>query len=765
MSKKSFHIILTLTVGFLFILGDAFILCAQERAIEEFTLEEIMVTAEKREVNVQKIPASVQALVGVDLAEQGKVTVAEMLENVPNLVYNTNTMFGRGAPTGNITIRGIKRTPDGGGPGPIPATTSTYVDGVFEGTGYDYDIDRIEVLRGPQGTLYGRSATGGVVAFYTKNPILEELSGNLMAQYGSGTRINTQGAFNVPVGDKVALRAAVNYVHQDNGYRLGDPGGGNETKEGRIKALFQPNEQFSALLSLSTAMNSQKTGGWTHHLTGPDEIVLEGARADVGDDIPYKYKQGFLELNYDLGDSALTYIGAIHTQENLGNGGVNVMGENLQYDKRTGVPNKTQTHELRWASDTEGPLSWLIGGNYFKYTYRWENIVWQKGVIGIDDPAYTDAPIFGQWNKGDIKDYGLFTEETYELRDDMRITAGLRYDKTKLNTFVGYDFNMNVQGMYALNPPNIYHFPSADQTYELHVFDFDNLTYKLRFEYDLTPENMLYAVTATGFVPGFVCYSASPQFGPTGFTGEVFFIPFIFEQEKLTSYEVGTKNRFLDNRLQVNGAVFYQDYEGYQEAINIIPPGVPSPPKFALVAVPVRMFGYEADLSWLLTPYDKVTFTAAWLDAKVKSYPMMPDPQDPTQLVSIQQFMQLERVPGLHEVTANLTYDHTFMLGNSSSLVPRAELRYSSGYYLGNVNIWQKDLGYQPWLYQDSVMLLNLGATWFSPENNYSITGYIRNAMDKLYKTGVGLPQQAGGDADVTLGDPRTYGIIVNVNF
>jgi len=461
----------------------------------------------------------------------------------------------------------------------------------------------------------------------------------------------------------------------------------------------------------------------------------------------------------------LTYIGAIHTQENLGNGGVNIRGTNLQYDKRTGKPNKTQTHELRWASNTEGPLSWLIGGNYYNYTYKWQNIVWQKGIIGETNPNLVDVPIFGQWNKGDVKDYGLFTEETYKLRDDLRITAGARYDKTKVNTFVGYDFNENVQGMYALNPPIIVHFPSATQTYKLIVFNLHNITYKLRLEYDLTPENMLYALTATGFLPGTAIYSASPGFGPTGFTGVVNFIPFILEQEKLTSYEVGAKNRFLDNRLQVNGAAFYEDYAGYQEALNVIPPGVPSPPQFALARVPVKIYGLEADISLLLTQYDKVTFTAGWQDAKVKSFPNIPNPQNPTQMVSVKDFIQVTRVPGLPPVTANLIYDHTFIFGDGSSLVPRAELRYTSAYYLGQVNKYEKAQGYLPWEHQDSVVLLNLGATWTSPQDKYSITGYARNVTDKEYATSVALPSQGATAADVTLGDPRTYGIMLSVKF
>jgi outer membrane receptor protein involved in Fe transport len=766
MGKGSFHIILAVISGIVFIFGEAASICAQQSQSNEFTLEEITVTAEKRAVNIQTIPASVQALEGTDLVDQGKATVAQMLENVPNLVWaaedTTNT---RGGPNDNITIRGIKSTQNTGGPGPIPSATSTYVDGVFAGTGGDYDIDRIEVLRGPQGTLYGRSATGGVVAFYTKNPKLGEFSGNVTAEYGSGSRINTQGAINVPVGDKVALRAAVRYLHQEEGYRLDDKGGGSETKEGRIKALFQPTEQFSALLILSAEEAQAKTGGWTYALTAPNKIVYKGYHTDVFDDIPSKYKQGSLELNYNLGDSALTYIAAMHTMEHLGKGGAQIRNGSAVVSSYTGEPAKTQTHEIRWASNTEGPLSWLIGGNYYKYTYQVVNQVLQHRLIGDDDPNTFDAPLFGQWLKGDITDYGLFTEDTYKLRDDMRITAGLRYDKTKVNTLMGYDFNLAMKANgAALNPPNNLHFPTG-ATYTEVSPDFDNVTYKLRFEYDLTPENMLYALTATGFLPGTSAYVTAPTFGPlpTGGFGvtNVDFIPYIFKQEKLTSYEVGSKNRFMDKRLQVNVAAFYMNYQGYQEAINISPPGQPPPGVTALLRLPVRIIGLETDASWLLTQYDKVTLTAGWLDAEAKKYP----PVDTSLgVVSAKQFMVLKRIPGLPDVTANLVYDHTFLFGDGSSLVPRAELRYTSGYYLGQVTELEKSKGYLPYLYQDSVVLLNLSATWSSAKDKYSITGYIRNATDKEYKTSVGLPI-GSQSATATVGDPRTYGIMVSVKF
>jgi outer membrane receptor protein involved in Fe transport len=224
---------------------------------------------------------------------------------------------------------------------------------------------------------------------------------------------------------------------------------------------------------------------------------------------------------------------------------------------------------------------------------------------------------------------------------------------------------------------------------------------------------MLYVLTATGFLPGSAYFSASPTFGPMpgGGFGVVAmdFLPFIYEQEKLTSYELGSKNRFLNNRLQVNGSVFYMNYEGYQEAVNILPPGQPPPPRFAVLRLPVEVYGLEADFTWLLTANDKVTLTAGWLKATATEYPTVPDGTGG--VTSAKPYMGLKRIPGLPGVTADLTYDHTFFFGNGSSLVPRAELRYTSGYYLSQITEVQKSQGYLPYLYQDSVVLLNLSAS------------------------------------------------------
>jgi outer membrane receptor protein involved in Fe transport len=145
---------------------------AQDPAAEsEFSLEEITVTAEKRVQNLQETPSSVTAIDGGSLMEFGKTTTSEILQNIPNIMYG---QYGSGKdvvgynPDGGISIRGLKYRQRG--EGHSPSATATYVDGVFQGIGGNFDISRVEVLRGPQGTLYGRSATAGVVAFYTQQP-------------------------------------------------------------------------------------------------------------------------------------------------------------------------------------------------------------------------------------------------------------------------------------------------------------------------------------------------------------------------------------------------------------------------------------------------------------------------------------------------------------------------------------------------------------------------------------------------------------------
>jgi outer membrane receptor protein involved in Fe transport len=764
---KKVFLLASITVLFFILSGLGAL--AEESAVTEFTLEEITVTAEKRSVNLQTVASSVVAIEASDLADMGKITAAQMLESVPNLTISSYGRGGGGSLSDNISIRGVKKTQEPGGAGnPVPSATATYVDDVYEGIGGTYDVNRIEVLRGPQGTLYGRSATGGVVALHTNDPVLEKFGINSSFSDGTGSRINLEAVLNAPVGDKVALRAAVHHFHQAEGY-YNEKGGESDTKEARIKALFQPTEQLSFLLSLSTARDQNYSGGWSQTLSGPNTIEYNDPVAYTAPNkgVPSTRKQGSLNVNYDLDSSSITYIAAMHTSDNRGKSGTSLNKSSYQYNITTGKPSKTQTHEIRWVSNTESALTWLVGSNYYKNTYDSISTAFQVSDVNSTDPRSYNAELFAWYLKGEVTNYGLFTEETYKLRDDMRITAGLRYDKTKILNYTGFDFNKNLGPfMVGYKPEDIIHYPT-DATYFLDSPDFDNVTYKLRFEYDLTPDNMIYALTATGFLPGDSQVSVATKFSPPPDMNlvDVGFIKLPYKQQLLTSYEVGTKNRFMNKKLQLNGSVFYYDYAGYQEAVNINPPGSPPPPNFIVLRVPVRMYGLEVDCTWLLTQNDKLTFSGGLLDAQLKSYPDIPDTTD-----SAKKYMYLKRVPGLPKSSGTLGYDHTFLLGDESSLVPRVQARYTSGYYLGQITAGEAAStdaagnSYLGYLYQGSVVLGDISATWNSADAKYSATAYVRNVTDKRYKTSATLPT-GSPIVNVTVGDPRTWGVMFSAKF
>jgi iron complex outermembrane receptor protein len=580
-------------------------------------------------------------------------------------------------------------------------------------------------------------------------------------EYGTASRINAQGAINVPLGDVVAMRAAVHYVTQDEDYWAGD-GVESETTEGRIKVLYQPTERFNAILSVSTGETQTYSGGWTNYLPepDPDSVIEEGLFVDIGKNIPEESKQYAIEANYDFDHSAFTYIGAIHEREIVGQGSPGFNRGSMQYNLMDSVT-ETQTHEMRLTSDDEGPLKWLIGASYYDLSWDKQSTNMQASVVNLDLPASIEAPVFAEHMKGSIKEFGIFTEETFDLRDDIRVTLGLRYDNTDVEDLPSMRINRNLGPMGAsLNPAIWVETPDIAVTPT-----FDEITYKVRFEYDLTPENMLYALTGDGYISGMTAFSPEfiGGFPPTG----VNFVVREFDQMEVVSYELGSKNRFLNDTLQINAALFYLDFEGYHVMVQTNP-GAPPPPLFEQISVPVIMKGLELDATWLLTVYDKMTLSAGWLDAKIDEFRDVPGAGFATR-----DMMYFERVPGLPEFTTTIQYDHTFLFGNGSSLVPRIETRFTSSYNIEQISLEEATISqvddagnsYLPYVKQDSTIHVNLGASWTSADDMWTITGYVRNALDEKVKKTFRTSMGQGTPPTVTLGDPLTYGIMVGVNF
>ncbi len=716
-----------------------------------FMLEEITVTAEKREANLQKLASSVVALPGDDLARQSRITTQQIIESVSNVTFRNG---GGQNPDGNIAIRGIQRTQVSGGVDDIlPSTTAVYVDGVYQGIGGHYDINRVEVLRGPQGTLYGRSATGGVIAFYTNDPKLNEFSGNVSAEYGNYSLVNAEGVVNVPAGDKVALRAAAHYYSRD-GY-FDKKGGRTETREGRLKILFQPTDPFQIVLSGSTQATQDWGGGWTMTLAGPDTIDYHQAHTEPSKYPLKTYNQIGVNTNYNFGNSTLTWIGGYHDYDYNGLGPESIREGSGARQDNSFPTDWFHTEEVRLASDTDGPLTWLVGANYFKHEFNSHLGGYQTFAPGVPDDNGL-APRYVQHTNGNFLNYGFFTEETFKLRDNFRITAGLRYDYTKLTLSQTFMENTNYAAPFShfvLNPP-IW----AVGTLNNDIHKWHNVTYKLRFEYDVTPGNLLYLTTATGFLPGYAAVN------PQVVGGEVTsWVIRVLDEQKLTSYELGAKNQFLDDRLRVNASVFYYDLEGYPEAYNLTE--MSGPNFLTIMSTPIEVIGAELETEYLLTMNDRISLNLGYQRPKITGWPDAitwrlgeVTPGRDAAMLDIQ--------PGHPQFDGTLDYDHIFSLSNGSTLVPRVELHYTSAYYLSQINYLMIDLGEKPYDHQGQVALCNANVIWTAPNKNYSVNAWVRNAFGEEYKTGVMLvPSEPLSDMGVSVGDPRTFGVTLSAKF
>ena len=198
--------------------------------------------------------------------------------------------------------------------------------------------------------------------------------------------------------------------------------------------------------------------------------------------------------------------------------------------------------------------------------------------------------------------------------------------------------------------------------------------------------------------------------------------------------------------------------------------GVGPIPNYVIMAMPVKMLGAEMDSQWLITPNDKASLSAGWLDAYVSSYPSKV--VGSTVLYS-KDFMYFKRLPGIPKITATLGYEHTFLFSDGSVLAPHIEFRYTGGYYLNQLSVAQVNLlpyDPRPYDYQSGNILTNLTVTWTSSDTKYSLTGYIRNLFDKEYKAGLDIPSIGGPPGTsqstiVTPGDPRTWGIMLRAKF
>ncbi|MDB6012433.1 MAG: TonB-dependent receptor [Gammaproteobacteria bacterium] len=711
-------------------------------------LEEVVVTAQRRVEDVQKAAVSISVRRGEDLLQEGRFTLQDILEDVPGAVGGAagsplaNIGGGTDVIGAGITIRGIQSNVGASGSDvSVAPATAVYVDGVYEGVGSQYDIDHVEVLRGPQGTLYGRSATAGVIAIHTRNPDLEGFGGDATVEFGDYGLQHYTGAVNIPiVEDKLALRVSGN-EYKRKGFYNGDDGA-TENTAGRVKLRYQATDDLSILAGLALEDNTQKTGGLVSVASpDPHKVVYGAAPVGQGNN---NFRQAWAQIDWDLHFATLTYEPAYRTWYQ--NATVVVSGGflgNLNNPERTPSDN-FMTHELRLTSKAGSKLSWAIG------TLFYDNHLENSDSIVF---AVSNAFGFGENVSKSTKAGGVFSEVSYPITDTTHLTAGLRYDYTRVQTYEEYIFNANNNGLPGtptFHQPEILLSSTLSGDAGLRIYH--DTTYKVRLEQNLAPENLLYAQLSTGFSPGDVSLSTC------GTPPAACVLP--LQDETLKAYEIGSKNRFLDDRLQVNADVYYYNYGGYQlQNVNV------SANPFAVLAgafsVPVQAYGAEIETLFQLSPADRIALNLAYTNAYYVHKPAL-----------FAQFVAEDKVSNLANgvptgavpVTVNGVYVHQFNLPGGSTMELRADGRYLSNHSSDLTQQMYQD-GLEPLIRIRAQVIGDVSSTWTSRNRKFSLTGYVRNVSDDRYVTGIQPSRTTPYTYIQYQYEPRTYGFIGTVHF
>lgn len=708
-------------------------------AAQSGELDEIIVTAERRSSDAQKTSVSVSVRDGEELMKLGRYSLAQILEDVPGVEASAGA--GSGSQAGNnITIRGVQSNSGAGGSEiTASASTAVYVDDIYEGLGGNYDISRVEILRGPQGTLYGRSATSGVVSMHTRDPGLHEWDGFASVEAGNYDLQHYTAAINAPLGDAWALRVSGNRYERD-GY-VSAEGGRLDSTAGRAKLLYKPNDAFSLLLGVAMENVDANSGGAYAQLTSPDS-TYSYTKVAIGTGTT-KYRQYWGKIEWDVGVGTLTYLPALRTiQRNTLTYATAALPIGL-YTLTHPVDepyNHYNTHELRLNSKAGSKLNWQTGVIYF------DNKI-DNNVTGYYFPSGSYA--WHATTDRDSRDLGAFGEATYSIADDWRVTAGLRYDRTRVAIDQVYVTNSNA---------DVSTFPSSSKpTDTIHVTGeagtrrFNNTTFKARLEHDVTSSNLLYAAISSGFVPGDV------QAGIAGNTPATLHTDvFSFGAETLTAFEIGSKNRFLDNRLQINAGVFYYRYGGFQTGgISVCQGACVS---FATILVPARMRGAELEVEYQLTPNDHVSLNYGYINAYYVDMPVL-----------YTNSTVWTRPAGIPPQKVNLAYEHIFRLPGDSSISFRGNGRllapYQAAGLTGLLSASAAAAGGGAYTRADTETVWDLSATWALSNDRYSVTAYGRNLTNNRYKTNVNVTARGGLSATATPYVPRTYGVVLNAKF
>jgi iron complex outermembrane receptor protein len=730
----------------------------------------IVVTATKRSANIQDVPLSISVVGGAAIAQRQLRDGIAIAREVPNLQAES----AMGAAMPRYRLRGI------GTDDFTPTTASPvgiYEDEVYISAGSAqseplYDLDRVEVLRGPQGSLWGKNTTAGAIHFVTTKPS-ETLAGQVQASYGSDDTRDLEGGVGGPIADGVTARIAGVYRHRDGQFHndyTGKKAGGYD--------IWDLRGQINWDIAPSTSLLVKVHGGRTEQgqplqhvglLVGGTDSDGYAERSDPnalsnnGPDRTYAHRAGVdARLKVDLGGATLTDIASYERSSSLvySDDDANPISS---YHERYGGKSRTFTNELRIASPDENRFGWIVGAYYLhdRTTSFGQLGLYSPGdEFGVNGIAYDVA----------VKTDNLagFASVSYKITPRLKLTAGGRYTwERKAFSGVAWD--------YITNPANVFDASDRDFTYidtskgiyigsdEKTVLaptaphkTWKKPTWDVSADWKATDDILIFGRIARGFRSGnYNTYIAAPEDLS------------VYNPETLTSYEAGIKTSWFDRKLTLNATGFHYDFSNMQVTV------LQSVGTVTQNAASARVNGFEIEAA--ARPIHGLTLNAGYgfEASKYTNFPNASVPAPINQGVPLDLTGQsLERAP---RNTLNLSGSYEVALG-SGTLTLSTDWRYTSRY---RFHIWSDATNIDPAAFLDNPATLALVRNTFSQSaywlgdarvayhfdrSGLEVSAWVKNVTNKIYNTNA-FAMFFNRSISTYPGERRTAGVSASYRF
>lgn len=708
---------------------------------DSLLLEEIIVTSQKRAQDIKDVAVAVTAFSGKQIEKLGLSESTDIVAQVPGLKIGSVT----GGPSIVLfNIRGVNQN-DFADHHESPIAIyedEAYIASMTAASFPLFDLERIETLKGPQGTVFGRNATGGLIHYIPRKPSTEGVNGYAKFKYGSYNQIVAEGAVNLPLGDKAAIRVA-GVLSKSDGY-LKDIGAPNrhsqDVKSGRIQLLLKPGEDLKLILKAHYTKNDhERTGSYTQRpsaptgahgygvLIGPNDnpwgtcngCDLLGYHRPSTDPLVNEYDfKGFLDreisgasLNLTWNKDNFTVTSITDYRKSKKDYAEDVdSSPNALLNFGTTANVETISQELRANGEMKN-MRWLVGVNYLHIKGDYGSKIWDSstftGIAALDGLSF-DTHSFWAHNK---TAWAVFGQVEYDLTESLTAVGGLRYTEDKVNHSWQNSVGRDDFGYFA--------FPGAvtqfDGQSKKGLIDFKGL-----LQYHPSDQWMLYAGVTQGSKGAGFNGSFQPDFADV--------IP--FGREQLRNYEIGAKGSLFNGAATLNSALFYYDYKDYQAFV------------FAGLAQKVQnvnanIIGAEVELQANPVKGLDLNLGAAFLfKAKAKDV-LLPDGSAADQ-----------KMPIAPKVTLNalVRYSWNVPFGLASVQV--------DGSYQDEVNF---SIVNHPSTVGNGYALLNSRVSLALKDHDVEIAGFVHNLTDKRYET-YALDISGFGFTQTQWGRPRWWG-------